>query len=292
MPAEPKDSQASRRKHEEFDIVCGDARDVLATLDASSVDTVVCSPPYYGQRDYASPQQIGHEPSDEDYVAVLVDVFRQVRRVIKPTGSLWLVLGDKYVSGRLLGMPWRVALGLQQDGWTLRSDVIWHKPNAMPSAVKTRPTTDHEYVFFLDPRHSRLLLRCRCDSRAARDVLRAESDARWAQHLGFAEGRPKRARTREAAICTTAAGTRPFIRRGVTNGRSGRFPYPSIARPISPSFQNRSSGTVYWRVARPAAWCWTRFAAAEPLAWCRSISADAFSVSTAPSPTAIWPGGD
>jgi site-specific DNA-methyltransferase (adenine-specific) len=89
------------------------------------------------------------EETPEAYVARLVGVFSECRRVVKSTGSLWLVLGDKYVAGRQLGMPWRVALALQADGWILRSDIIWHKPNAMPSAVKNRPTTDHEYVFFL-----------------------------------------------------------------------------------------------------------------------------------------------
>ena len=83
-----------------------------------------------------------------EYVQSLVSIFRESRRVLKPSGSLWLVLGDKYDRGRLLGMPWRVALAMQDDGWILRSDIIWHKPNAMPSSVKTRPTTDHEYLFF------------------------------------------------------------------------------------------------------------------------------------------------
>ena len=78
----------------------------------------------------------------------LVEVFAECRRVVKDAGSLWLVLGDKYSGGEQLGMPWRAALALKDDGWILRSDIIWHKPNAMPSAVKTRPTTDHEYVFF------------------------------------------------------------------------------------------------------------------------------------------------
>ena len=72
----------------------------------------------------------------------------ETRRTLRETGSLWLVIGDKYDRGRLLGIPWRVALSLQDDGWILRSDIIWHKPNAMPSSVKTRPTTDHEYIFF------------------------------------------------------------------------------------------------------------------------------------------------
>lgn len=113
------------------------------------MDTVVTSPPYYGQRDYDSEVQIGHESSPEAYVEALVETFREVQRVLSDTGSLWLNLGDKYLKGRLLGLPWRVALALQNEGWVLRSDIIWHKPNAMPSAVKNRPTTDHEYIFLL-----------------------------------------------------------------------------------------------------------------------------------------------
>jgi len=130
-------------------ILCGDASEVLRSLPAEAVDCVVTSPPYYRQRNYESDsRQIGRETSPAEYVERLVGVFREVRRVLRKQGSLWLVLGDKYDRGRLLGMPWRAALALADDGWILRSDVIWHKPNAMPSSVKTRPTTDHEYVFF------------------------------------------------------------------------------------------------------------------------------------------------
>ena len=126
---------------------CGDALQVLATLPEKFVDTVVTSPPYFRQRDYGNSLQVGSEPSVEDYVARLRDIFAAVRRVLKPRGTLWLNLGDKFENGNLLGVPWRVALALQTDGWLLRSDVIWHKPNAMPSPVRNRPTTDHEYLF-------------------------------------------------------------------------------------------------------------------------------------------------
>lgn len=130
-------------------ILCGDAYEQLQQLPDDLVDTIVTSPPYYRQRDYQSPQQIGQEASVDTYVDRLVAVFSECRRVLKPTGSLWMVLGDKYINGCQLGLPWRVALALQEHEWILRSDVIWHKPNAMPSSVKTRPTTDHEYVFFM-----------------------------------------------------------------------------------------------------------------------------------------------
>jgi site-specific DNA-methyltransferase (adenine-specific) len=130
-------------------IYCGDALQQLRAFADESVDTIVTSPPYFQQRNYADASQIGQEGSPAEYVERLVQVFREARRTLRSTGSLWLVLGDKYESKRLLGLPWRVAFALQDDGWILRSDIIWHKPNAMPSAVKDRPTTDHEYVFFL-----------------------------------------------------------------------------------------------------------------------------------------------
>ena len=124
------------------------ALEQLQKIPPAVVDTVITSPPYYRQRDYQGEQQVGLESTPEQYVARLVDVFGECRRVLKNTGSFWLVIGDKYVNGEQLGMPWRVALALKESGWILRSDIIWHKPNAMPSPVKTRPTTDHEYVFF------------------------------------------------------------------------------------------------------------------------------------------------
>lgn len=130
-------------------IYCGDALQQLRLFADESVDTIVTSPPYFQQRNYADASQIGQEGSPAEYVERLVQVFREARRALRSTGSLWLVLGDKYEAKRLLGLPWRVAFALQDDGWILRSDIIWHKPNAMPSAVKDRPTTDHEYVFFL-----------------------------------------------------------------------------------------------------------------------------------------------
>lgn len=128
-------------------IIQGDARVRLQQLPAGSVNCVVTSPPYFQQRDYSTDCQIGNEKSPEDYIQNLRDVFAECYRILKDDGTLWLNLGDKYDNGDLLGMPWRVALALKQDGWLLRSDIIWYKPNAVPSSVKNRPTTDHEYVF-------------------------------------------------------------------------------------------------------------------------------------------------
>lgn len=128
-------------------ILTGDSREMLAELPAASIHTIVTSPPYYLQRDYDDERQIGIETDPRSYIENLVEIFRRCRRVLRDDGTLWLNLGDKYQDKKLLGMPWRVALALSEDGWLLRSDIIWHKPNAMPNAVSTRPTTDHEYLF-------------------------------------------------------------------------------------------------------------------------------------------------
>jgi len=129
-------------------IVCGDALERLQELPTASIDCTVTSPPYFQQRDYPSRRQIGAEDTSQAFVDRLQTVFAECLRATKDSGSLWIVIGDKYVNGELLGTPWRVALALKEVGWRLRSDVIWHKPNAMPSPVRTRPTTDHEYIFF------------------------------------------------------------------------------------------------------------------------------------------------
>jgi len=131
-----------------------DARDL--PIPDNSVDCVVTSPPYWGLRDYDTNGQVGLESTPEEYCTVMVEVFREVWRVLKPTGTLWLNLGDSYASDTkglkskdLVGIPWRVAFALQADGWYLRSDIIWSKPNPMPESVTDRPTKAHEYVFLL-----------------------------------------------------------------------------------------------------------------------------------------------
>ena len=169
-------------------LLTGDCREMLRTLEAGSVRTCITSPPYFGLRDYGHDGQIGLEQTPEDYVNELVEVFREVRRVLSDDGTLWLNLGDSYAgSGKganadgsvtatgkqathkgttigtfakgfvgegvkpkdLMGIPWRVAFALQADGWYLRSDIIWHKPNPMPESVTDRPTKSHEYLFLL-----------------------------------------------------------------------------------------------------------------------------------------------
>ena len=162
-----------------IDIKIGDCREVLKQFDAESFDCCITSPPYWGLRDYGTATQLGLEETPEQYTKNMVEVFSEVRRVLKDEGTLWLNLGDSYSSGGrttttnqtlrgdkdygvtrpaspegikpkdLIGIPWRVALALQADGWYLRQDIIWSKPNPMPESVKDRCTKSHEYIFLL-----------------------------------------------------------------------------------------------------------------------------------------------
>ncbi len=183
-----------------WSVILGDARTALASIEAGSVNACVTSPPYWGLRDYGVDQQIGLEGTPDAYVAEMVSVLREVRRVLREDGTCWINIGDSYTgasTGRndegeadiarraaafgtgklkaklatemsargsakklppglkskdLVGIPWRLAFALQADGWYLRSDIIWHKPNPMPESVTDRPTKAHEYVFLLTKR--------------------------------------------------------------------------------------------------------------------------------------------
>lgn len=136
-------------ENQEYDILQGDCAEVLKSLPDGMVDMCVTSPPYYGLRDYhAGDKEIGQEQTEDEYLARLSGVFHEVKRVLKPTGTLWLNLGDSYAQDKnLRGIPWRVAFALKDDGWTLRSDIIWHKCNAMPQSVSDRCSSSHEYLF-------------------------------------------------------------------------------------------------------------------------------------------------
>ncbi len=142
----------------------GDSLDVLRGLDADAVDCCVTSPPYFGLRDYGQAGQYGLEASPSEYVETMRAVFHELRRVLADDGTLWLNIGDSYVSGgaigrndvgrdftlpakNLLGIPWRVAFALQDDGWILRNAIVWHKPNAMPESVTDRLSGRYETVF-------------------------------------------------------------------------------------------------------------------------------------------------
>jgi len=218
----------------------GDVRTVLRELPAESVHCVVTSPPYWALRDYGVAGQIGLEPTPEQYVAVMVEVFREVRRVLRQDGTLWLNLGDTYANvgkwgGKsgwrhtaeregaaafrkrrgtdcdpkrgnaapgqpmasagglkkkdLVGIPWKVAFALQDDGWTLRRDIIWAKGNVMPESVKDRPSTSHEYIFLFSrgPRYF-------YDSDAISEPASEDTHARYARGRSdthkYADGGP------------------------------------------------------------------------------------------------------
>lgn len=163
-------------------ILQGDCTEVLKTLPSDSINCCVTSPPYYGLRDYGCDGQIGLEETPEEYISKMVDVFREVKRVLKDDGTLWVNIGDSYANrnsnnrnflnsgGRggnnahlhtrnfentdiktkdLIGIPWMLAFALRRDGWYLRQDIIWHKPNPMPESVRDRCTKSHEYIFLL-----------------------------------------------------------------------------------------------------------------------------------------------
>lgn len=156
----------------------GDAETLLGQLPSHFFRCCITSPPYWGLRDYAADEQVGAEEDPREYVRRLVRIFEQVSRVLTDDGTLWLNVGDSYTSGNrsyrapdrknpvramkyramtpnglkpkdLIGIPWRLAFALQENGWYLRSEIIWEKPNCMPESVKDRPTRSHEYIFLL-----------------------------------------------------------------------------------------------------------------------------------------------
>lgn len=135
-------------------LLCGDSLEVLKTLESGSCQCCVTSPPYYGLRDYGVDGQLGHEETPEQYIDRLVKIMREVKRVLRDDGTLWLNLGDTYKNKQLLGIPWRVVLALQADGWYLRQDIIWAKPNPMPESVRDRCTRSHEYIFLLSKKYN------------------------------------------------------------------------------------------------------------------------------------------
>lgn len=171
-------------ENDELTLFCGDARSVLPQLPAELVQAALTSPPYWGLKNYGGSGQLGQEPTPDDYVDAVAVGLAELRRVIAHDGTLWLNLGDSYITnpgngrggervegGRpnrsaadktksglplknLVGIPWRVALALQADGWILRSDVIWEKPNVKPDGAKDRPTIAHEYAFLFSKSQS------------------------------------------------------------------------------------------------------------------------------------------
>jgi len=200
----------------DFRVIIGDCIEGIRTLPDQSVHTCVTSPPYFGLRDYGMAGQIGLEDTPDAFVSRLVDVFREVRRVLRDDGTLWVNLGDSYAGYHgnknalmptsatngwtngtnensrgdkrpqdiglkqkdLLGIPWRVAFALQADGWYLRQDIIWHKPNPMPESVGDRCTKAHEYLFLLSKSQ-----RYYYDAEAIKEPAAESSLSRLAQNV-------------------------------------------------------------------------------------------------------------
>ncbi len=243
----------------------GDCRQVLPTLPAESVHTCVTSPPYFGLRDYGHGQQIGLEPTPDEFVQALVEVFREVRRVLRDDGTLWLNLGDSYAGSwgaqghgpsnttamarhavnnhpkraqqtgtvrqagvkpkDLYGIPWRVAFALQADGWYLRQDIIWHKPNPMPESVTDRCTKAHEYLFLLtkSPRYY-------FDAEAIKEQAVGGNNA--PPNGGPVPGSPAQSRMRHS------------VKRGGFDGKTNALPGREAFRAVTETRNKRSVWTV------------------------------------------------
>lgn len=219
----------------------GDSLAVLREMPDQSVDCCVTSPPYFGLRDYGEPGQYGLEPSPAEYVETMRVLFAEVRRVLADDGTLWLNIGDTYYSGKgaavgpdkkqparrgyvrpvdksgadwaqpknLLGIPWRVAFALQDDGWVLRNDIIWAKPNAMPESVTDRLSTRHEHLFMLSKSR-----RYWFDLDPIREAaVKGDAGSEFhtgktaAHQLGRASQKPRTARTHGKAAGTNLAPT-------------------------------------------------------------------------------------
>lgn len=234
-----------------YEVHCGDATDILTrVIPASSVQTCVTSPPYYGLRDYGVDGQIGLEPSPEEYIAKLVEVFRAVKKALKDDGTLWLNIGDSYAgSGKgawhnknggqkevyvpdpdspqcrikkipdglkhkdIIGIPWMLAFALRADGWYLRQDIIWSKPNPMPESVKDRCTKAHEYIFLLSKSKKYFF-----DSEAMKEDAVSEKPAGNKRHKyagAYAAGTSEEHRTKAGLLALTGVEWETRNRRSV-----------------------------------------------------------------------------
>ena len=243
----------------------GDCLKVLATLPAESVQTCITSPPYWGLRDYGSEGQLGLESTPEAYVANMVAVFREVRRVLRYDGTLWLNLGDSYFtqpagnktpsgfqqnsragqSGALaqygshgyakkllglkpkdlVGIPWRVAFALQADGWYLRQDIIWHKPNPMPESATDRSTKAHEYIFLMT-KSARYFY----DAEAVKEP-NSESSGKWGKMVPTKTAQAQGAHGKTSAL-TTNMTREECVDKYYTKGRNKRSVWTVTTKPF------------------------------------------------------------
>jgi DNA modification methylase len=237
-----------------FTILTGDCLEVLRGLPDGMAQTCVTSPPYYGLRDYGHAGQIGLEESPDAYVARLVDVFREVRRVLRDDGTLWLNIGDSYNNFRvgqcgqsvhghrvhdqptqrrrgsegfkekdLLGIPWLVAFALRADGWWLRQDIIWHKPNPMPESVTDRCTKAHEYVFLLT-KSARYFY----DADSIREAPTGRTDALSVINTGANNEREKRTLNNDGTIGANARSVWPIATQPYSGAHFATMP-PALA---------------------------------------------------------------
>ena len=254
-------------------IIQGDCLEGLRTLPDASVHCCVTSPPYWGLRDYGHDGQIGLEPTPEAYVARMVEVFREVRRVLRDDGTCWVNLGDSYASGGgqasphrdscggigkkgtrgqqpyhlagggferptsiagaikpkdLVGIPWRVAFALQADGWWLRQDIIWHKPNPMPESVRDRCTKAHEYVFLLT-KSERYFYDAAEIAEKAKDPDGFKYEGNWDEMRKHVEPSLRV----QSGNCRTENGTVPHFAAGHGDKRNRRSVWTVTTKPYS-----------------------------------------------------------
>ena len=237
-------------------------------LEPESVQTCVTSPPYFNLRDYGTPGQIGAEATPEEYVRRLTQVFREVRRVLRPDGTLWINIGDSYASSRktgdfdrikpkdLIGIPWMLAFALRADGWYLRQDIIWHKPNCMPESVRDRCTKSHEYIFLLSKSE-----RYCFDAEAIQEKALESSRARYKSAFNCGQ------KELVAAGGDLFPPTVPVCgssRAAATSGACGISIRQATGAHILPCSLKNWQNPVFWPDALWAALCWTPSWAAGP----------------------------
>ena len=225
------------------DILIGDCRARMAGMPDQSVHTCVTSPPYFGLRDYGCAGQIGLESTPAEFLAAMVEVFREVRRVLRDDGTVWVNIGDSYAraggatdntrdprsasiarqrdvqqkclvvpdgykSKDLMGIPWRLAFALQDDGWYLRQDIIWAKPNPMPESVRDRCTKSHEYIFLFSKQPKYYF-----DQDAIAEDVAPSSVARLAQNINDQAGSDRVPGKTNGAMKAVARNSRDTFKR-------------------------------------------------------------------------------
>lgn len=256
-------------------ILQGDALEELRKLPDKCCSVCVTSPPYYNARDYGAADQLGTESSPEEYTRKLVEAFREVARVLKDDGTLWLNIGDSYARHiedggikrkDLIGIPWLLALALRSDGWYLRADIIWNKPNAMPESAKDRPARSHEYVFLLSKAAAYYY-----DAEAVKELAVGYDPKKPGRKRGNAKTfRGGTAYTHDQAKPTAprwieaATGSREMKPANETAGTSGRSPHGHIRAPTSPRSRRNWPRSAYWPEANRATRFWIHSQEVEP----------------------------